>query len=177
VYQQPWYPQQHTQTQAGFDGFGQHQQQQPFHHQQQPTQQPGNGQFPFMQQQAFPQQQLQVPPMPPAQFPTPPAEPGMLPLEMSFIENILRLNRGKIGTFYFTYEQNVEWNARVYRGRVEEAGRDHIILSDPETGQWYLLLMVNFDYAVFDEELEYDYPFNDVPPLVAFPPRPDGSDY
>jgi spore germination protein Q len=168
VYQQPWYPQ--AQAQNAFDGYGQRQ----AYPQQQPTTQQA-GQFSHMAQQAFPQQQLQVPPMPTPPFPIVTPEPGVLPLEMSYIENILRLNRGKIGTFYFTYEQNPEWNARIYRGRVEEAGRDHIILSDPETGQYYLLLMVNFDYAVFDEELDYEYPFNDVPPLVTYAPRSYGS--
>ena len=81
--------------------------------------------------------------------------PGMLPLEESFIENILRLNKGKVGTFYFTYENNSQWNAKVYTGIIEAAGRDHIILSDPQTGGRVLLLMVNFDYATFEEEINY----------------------
>lgn len=75
--------------------------------------------------------------------------------EESYIENILRFNRGKIGTFYYTYENNDQWNARVYRGRIETAGRDHLIISDPETGKRYLLLMVNLDWAEFDEPLAY----------------------
>jgi spore germination protein Q len=81
--------------------------------------------------------------------------PGQLPIEESYIENILRLNLGKIGTFYMTFENNSQWNAKVFRGRLEAAGRDHIILSDPQTGMRYLLLMVNLDYATFDEELQY----------------------
>ncbi|UCZ53082.1 spore coat protein GerQ [Bacillus shivajii] len=100
--------------------------------------------------------------------------PGMLPVEQSYIENILRLNRGKVGTFYMTYEQNEKWNAKVFKGVVEAAGRDHIILSDPQTGKRYLLLMVNLDYVTFDEELEYEYPFNDIDPaeaLATYPPR------
>jgi len=90
--------------------------------------------------------------------PSPSDVPGMLPLEQSFIENILRLNKGKVGTFYFTYENNNQWNAKVYTGVIEAAGRDHIILSDPQTGVRYLLLMVNFDYATFEEEINYEYP-------------------
>ena len=82
-----------------------------------------------------------------------------LPQEQSFIENILRLNLGKIGTFYMTYENNSEWNAKIFRGKIEAAGRDHIIISDPRTGQRIMLLMVNFDYATFDEPLNYEYPF------------------
>ncbi|WLR50767.1 spore coat protein GerQ [Bacillus tianshenii] len=86
--------------------------------------------------------------------------PGMLPLEESYIENILRLNKGKRATVYMTFENNVDWNAKIFRGIIEAAGRDHIILSDPQTGKRYLLLMVYLDYIVFDEELEYEYPFN-----------------
>jgi spore germination protein Q len=85
--------------------------------------------------------------------------PGLLPLEQSYIENILRLNLGKVGTFYMTYENNTQWNAKIFKGKIEAAGRDHIIISDIKTGMRYLLLMVNLDYATFDEELKYTSPY------------------
>ncbi|MGG6311136.1 spore coat protein GerQ [Paenibacillus macerans] len=78
--------------------------------------------------------------------------------EQSYIENIFRLNLGKVGTFYMTYENNSEWNAKVFKGVLEAAGRDHIIISDPATGVRTVMLMVNFDYATFDEPLVYQYP-------------------
>ncbi|MDF9841168.1 MULTISPECIES: spore coat protein GerQ [unclassified Paenibacillus] len=78
--------------------------------------------------------------------------------EQSYIENIFRLNLGKVGTFYYTYENNKEWNAKIYKGVLEAAGRDHIIISDPATGQRTVLLMIYFDYATFDEPLAYQYP-------------------
>ncbi|WP_239717373.1 spore coat protein GerQ [Paenibacillus sp. 19GGS1-52] len=78
--------------------------------------------------------------------------------EQSYIENIFRLNLGKVGTFYFTYENNKDWNAKIYKGKLEAAGRDHIIISDPATGQRIVLLMIYFDYATFDEPLTYQYP-------------------
>lgn len=84
--------------------------------------------------------------------------PGQLPLEQSYIENILRLNLGKVATLYMTYENNREWNAKIFKGKLEAAGRDHIIISDPQTGMRYLLLMVNLDYITFDEPLNYYYP-------------------
>nr|WP_257008408.1 spore coat protein GerQ [Bacillus sp. FJAT-45350] len=137
-----------------------------------------------MMQQPFMQQPMPMMQQPMMQQPSPfyapqvpgmtqpmPTEPGMLPLEMSYIENILRLNRGKMATVYLTYENNPEWNAMVLRGIVREAGRDHIIISDPETGRWYLLLMVNLDYVTFDEEIEYDYPFGRPPGMAAYSPR------
>ncbi|WP_338785851.1 spore coat protein GerQ [Metabacillus sp. FJAT-53654] len=76
-------------------------------------------------------------------------------MEESFIENILRFNKGKVGTFYFTYQGNNKWNAMVYRGRVETAGRDHIIISDPSSGKRFLLMMANLDWVEFDEQINY----------------------
>ena len=75
--------------------------------------------------------------------------------EESFIENILRFNHGRIGTFYFTYQGNEKWNAVAYQGRVETAGRDHIIISNPQTGRRYLLLMSNLDWVEFDGPIAY----------------------
>ncbi len=102
-------------------------------------------------------------PVPSGAAVTPTGQP-LPPIEESYIENILRMNLGKIGTFYMTFENNRRWNALAFRGRVEEAGRDHIILSDPQTGRRYLLLMVNLDYATFDEPLAYVPPV--LPPFV-----------
>lgn len=127
----------------------------------------GSGGFP-MQQGQQPQQQVAGQQTGIPSFPTQfqsggqqaaPDVPGMLPLEQSYIENILRLNRGKLATVYMTFENNREWNAKIFKGIIEAAGRDHIILSDPQTGKRYLLLMVYLDYITFDEELDYEYPF------------------
>ena len=84
-----------------------------------------------------------------------PSNQDMLPIQQSYIENILRLNRGKEATVYMTFEGN---RAQTFKGIVEAAGRDHIILSDPTTGKRYLLLMIYLDYVTFDEEINYEYP-------------------
>ncbi|MGM0876980.1 MAG: spore coat protein GerQ [Bacillota bacterium] len=89
-------------------------------------------------------------------------------IEESFIENILRFNKGKIGTFYFTYQGNNKWNSMVYHGRVETAGRDHIIISDPTSGKRYLLLMSNLDWVEFKEKINY-------PPSPEFNPDVQAS--
>ncbi|MFC0525179.1 spore coat protein GerQ [Pontibacillus salicampi] len=132
-------------------------------------------QQPMQQQQpsAGQQGQLQVP-----QFPTQKNPgytnniPGMLPEEESYIENILRLNRGKEATVYMTFENNDEWNAKVFNGVIEAAGRDHIILSDPQTGKRYLLLMVYLDYITFPEEITYAYPYGgNTNNMVNYNPR------
>ena len=129
---------------------------------QQPFPQQIPAQMPPMPQQ-LPQQQLQVPPMP--------GGGQDIVFEQSYIENILRLNRGKLATIYMTFENNPEWNAKIFKGIVEAAGRDHVVLSDPTTGVRYLLSMINFDYATFDEEIEYSYPLQVQQPLSTYPPR------
>ncbi|WP_019154033.1 spore coat protein GerQ [Robertmurraya massiliosenegalensis] len=99
--------------------------------------------------------------------------PGQLPLEQSYIENILRLNRGKLATVYAMFDTVSEAgpSTQTFRGIIEAAGRDHLIISDPETGTRYLIPMVYFGYATFDEELEYDYPYGVAPGVSAYPPR------
>ncbi len=92
-----------------------------------------------------------------------PITPGgaVLPItqEESYVENILRMNLGKVATIYMTFENNSEWNAKIFKGVLEAAGRDHIIISDPVTGRRFLLLTVNLDYITFDEPLTYTLPF------------------
>ncbi|RKQ31564.1 spore coat protein GerQ [Oceanobacillus halophilus] len=125
--------------------------------------------YPFQQQ----AQQQTPPPQAQAQQQQQQASdvPGMLPLQQSYIENILRLNKGKLATVYMTFENNSEWNAMQFRGIIEAAGRDHIILSDPDTGMRYLLLMVYLDYVTFDEELNYEYPFAQGSQMSTYNPR------
>jgi spore germination protein Q len=119
----------------------------------------------MMTQPMFPSNQgmLQTapPPLPSgSMIPGFPEPTGPAVVEESYIENVLRFNRGKIATFYMTYENNSQWNAKIFRGRIETAGRDHIIISDPQTGKRFLLLMLNLDYVEFDEPLIY------VPPRI-----------
>ena len=78
-----------------------------------------------------------------------------LPMEQSYVENILRLNKGKVASFYMTYTDSNEWRDRIFTGVVEQAARDHIVVSDPKTGKWYLLLTIYLDFIVFDEEINY----------------------
>ena len=75
--------------------------------------------------------------------------------EQSYIENIIRLNKGKIGRFYMTFPDSLEWRDRVFSGIIEQSGKDHIIISDPTTVKLYLLLLIYLDYVEFDEKINY----------------------
>ena len=79
-----------------------------------------------------------------------------LPMEQSYVENILRLNKGKKVTVYMSYSDSVEWRDKKYVGIIEQAGRDHLIISDPTNGKWYLLLMIYLDYVEFNEKINYE---------------------
>ncbi len=78
-----------------------------------------------------------------------------LPMEQSYIENILRLNKGKKARVHMTFPDSVEFRDREFSGIIEQSGRDHIILRDPKTGTWELLLMIYVDFITFDEEINY----------------------
>ncbi|MFC4558124.1 spore coat protein GerQ [Virgibacillus kekensis] len=103
--------------------------------------------------------------------PAPEAAEQMLPMEQSYIENILRLNEGKMATVYMSFENESDWSSKVFRGIIEAAGRDHIILSDPNTGRRYLLLMIYLDYVTFEGEINYSYPYGNQQQMSQYPPR------
>lgn len=105
---------------------------------------------PAYMQQMQQQQQQAIP----QQGPIPTGRPQR---EESYIENILRLNRGKPGVFHFSFEHALASgkNTRSVVGVVEAAGRDHVILSESKTGRRFLFPMIYFDYAEFEEELNY----------------------
>ena len=75
--------------------------------------------------------------------------------EESYIENILRMNKGKIGRFYCTFPDSNDWRDSVFNGTVEQAGRDHLIIKNPNTGKVYLILMIYLNYVEFDGQINY----------------------
>lgn len=143
-------------------------------------QQTGTGSFPFQGQfttpagtPAPPPQTLPFPfpaqtmPVPPAGAPGQPQIPtAPVLVEQSYIENILRLNLGKKASVYCTFEGNKEWNAKVFTGTVEAAGRDHVIIKDENSITRFLIPMVFVNYVTFEGPMNYSYPFA--------PPQPGG---
>lgn len=86
---------------------------------------------------------------------TPQTNNQELPMEQSYIENILRLNKGKIIKAYVSFPDSTEWKNKVFEGRIEQAGRDHLIISNPQNGEWYLILMIYLNYVTFNEKINY----------------------
>lgn len=89
---------------------------------------------------------------------TTPATNNNQVVEQTYVENILRLNIGKRGTFYFTYNGSTEWRDQQYTGIIEQAGRDHLIIKDVNSERRTMLLLVYLLWVEFDEPVNYQYP-------------------
>ena len=76
-------------------------------------------------------------------------------MEQSYIENILRNNKGKKVRVHSSFSDSVEWRDRVFIGIIEHAGRDNLVLHDIDNNIYYLILMIYIDFFEFDEEITY----------------------
>ncbi len=81
--------------------------------------------------------------------------------EQSYIENIIRLNKGKKIKAYVSFPDSNTWKDKIFEGVIEESGRDHLILSNSKNGEWYLILMVYLNYIEFDEKINYAHSYSD----------------
>lgn len=77
-----------------------------------------------------------------------------LPMEQSYIENILRLNKGKRAKAYVSFPDSLNWKDKIFDGRIEQAGRDHLVMS-ADDGRWFLIPMIYLDYVEFNEKIIY----------------------
>lgn len=79
-----------------------------------------------------------------------------LPMEQSYIENILRMNKGKSVKVFASFPDSQEYRDRIYDGIIEQAGKDHVIMSSPSTGDWYLIPLIYVNWAEFEEPINYN---------------------
>ena len=77
------------------------------------------------------------------------------PMEQSYIENILRLNKGKIVHIFASFPDSTEFKDREFIGTIEESGKDHIIMSNNEKNEWYLIPLIYLNYATFNDKINY----------------------
>lgn len=77
-----------------------------------------------------------------------------LPMEQSYIENILRLNRGRKAKAYVSFPDSLNWKDKIFDGKIEQAGRDHLVMS-ADDGRWFLIPMIYLDYVEFNEKIVY----------------------
>ncbi len=75
--------------------------------------------------------------------------------EQSYIENILRLNKGHIANAYVSFPDSSEWKNKKFTGLIEEAGKDHLVIKDTNTNAWYLIRLIYLDYVEFPDPINY----------------------
>lgn len=109
----------------------------------------------------------QNPTFPQNNFQTPPGNISItettssMPMEQSYIENILRLNKGRKAKAYVSYPDSSAWQNKVYEGIIEEAGKDHLIIRDNMNNVWYLIRIIYLNYVEFMEPIIYSHSFSE----------------
>ena len=61
----------------------------------------------------------------------------------------------------YSYPDSTEWRDKTYEGIIEEAGKDHLIMSDPKTGNWWFLRMIYLNYVIFEERINYNHDYSE----------------
>ena len=84
-----------------------------------------------------------------------------IPREQSYIENILRLNKGQKVKAYVSYPDSSAWQNKVYEGLIEEAGKDHLIIRDTMNNIWYLIRIIYLNYVEFMDPIVYSHAYSD----------------
>lgn len=109
----------------------------------------------------------QNPTFPSQNFPTPPGNMSSIEvekapvMEASYIENILRLNKGRKIKAYVSYPDSSAWQNKVYEGIIEEAGKDHLIIRDNTNNLWYLIRIIYLNYVEFMEPIIYSHSYSE----------------
>ena len=81
--------------------------------------------------------------------------------EQSYIENILRLNKGRKVNAYVSFPDSTEWKNKIFSGLIEEAGKDHLIIKEVTTGKWFLIRILYLDYVEFMEPINYSHAYSE----------------
>ena len=80
--------------------------------------------------------------------------------EQSYIENILRLNKGRKVKAYVSYPDSSAWQNKVYEGIIEEPRKDHLIIRDNTNNLWYLIRILYLNYVEFMEPIIYSHAYS-----------------
>ena len=117
----------------------------------------------FYQNPTFPGNNYQSPQTPPGNISINEVSNTSIPLTMdqSYIENILRLNKGRKVKAYVSYLDSSAWQNKIYEGIIEEAGKDHLIIYDNANNLWYLIRIIYLNYVEFMEPIIYSHAYSD----------------
>ena len=67
--------------------------------------------------------------------------------------DVLNKNSGKKAKIFMTFKHSNEWRDREFSGIIENFQNEYIIMSDPKTGNWYLIPIKYICYIEFEEKI------------------------
>lgn len=70
-----------------------------------------------------------------------------------YSDAVLALNRGKMASFYLSFNDSIEWRDSIFKGTIEEAGKDYTLIKDATTGKPILIWNIYIDYIIFEENI------------------------
>lgn len=72
------------------------------------------------------------------------------------LSNLLNTNIGKKVSIYTTFKDSIDFRDVEFNGIIEQISEKYILLSNPETGKWYLIPVEYINYIKFDENINYN---------------------
>lgn len=82
-----------------------------------------------------------------------PSNPNFMNSGGQYMEQSLNENIGKRMTVFTTFNGSVDWPNKAFTGILEFSAMDHITLSDPSTGKWYVIPTIYINYVESDEKI------------------------
>lgn len=79
--------------------------------------------------------------------------------ESTYTNHILKRNKGKKIDAFMTFPHSNEWRDQTFKGIIENADTEHLIMSDPSNGNWYLLPMEYINFIKFEEQVNINEAF------------------
>ena len=73
-----------------------------------------------------------------------------------YIDRVIGNNRGKKAKIYITVPGSVSWQDKEFEGIIEGAYRDHIVISNPNTGEWNIIPIIYLVYITLEEPINYN---------------------
>lgn len=75
--------------------------------------------------------------------------------EESYIENILRLNKGQKVKVFCSFPDSNEWRDKIFEGMIEQAGKDHLVMVNNDLNDWYLIPMIYLNWVEFEDKINF----------------------
>ena len=71
------------------------------------------------------------------------------------LDGIININKGKKIKVYITIKDSNEFKDKNFEGILENGCNNYIILSNPNTGEWYLIPNKYINFIYFYENINY----------------------